>query len=110
MVIDRSISKAYVSGWGGGGQKSVLVEALWLNQAAMLRLSSPYSGGFPSDSEVKNPPAMQDMQDMWVQSLGGEDPLEEGMATHSSILVGKISWTEEPRGLQPTGSQRVRHE
>ena len=46
----------------------------------------------------------------WVQSLGGEDPLEEGMATHSSILAWRIPWTEEPGGLQSTGSQRVRHD
>ena len=97
-------------GGGGGGERSFLIETLWHNQVAMLRLSSPSSGGFSSDSAVKNPPAMQDMQEMWVRSLGGEDPLEESMATHSSILVGKIPRTEEPRGLQPTGSQRVRHE
>ena len=47
---------------------------------------------------------------MQVQSLGWEDPLEEGMATHSSILAGKIPWTEEPGGLQSTGSQRVEHD
>ena len=45
---------------------------------------------------------------MWVQSLAREDPLEEGMATHSSILAWRIPWTEEPGGLQSTGSQRVR--
>ena len=56
---------------------------------------------------VKNPPAMQET---WVQSLGGEDPLEKGMATHSSILAWKIPWTEEPGGLQSTGSQRVGHD
>ena len=49
---------------------------------------------------VKNPPAMQEM---WVQSLGQDDPLEKGMATHSSILVWKIPWTEEPGGLQSMG-------
>ena len=43
------------------------------------------------------------------QSLGGEDPLEEDMATHSSILAWRIPWTEEPGGLQSTGPQRVRH-
>ena len=43
---------------------------------------------------------------MWVQSLGQEDPLEEGMATHSSILAWEISWTEEPGGLQSTGSRK----
>ena len=52
--------------------------------------------GFPDDSGVKNPPAMLEIQ---VRSLGQEDPLEEGMATHSSIVAGKIPWTEEPGGL-----------
>ena len=47
---------------------------------------------------------------MLVQSLGREDPLEEEMATHSSILSWKISWTEKPGGLQSMGSQRVRHD
>ena len=49
---------------------------------------------------VKNPPAMQET---WVQSLGWEDPLEEGMATNSSILAWKIPWTEESGGLQRVG-------
>ena len=56
---------------------------------------------------VKNPPAMQET---WVQSLGWEDPLEEGMATYSSILSWRIPWTEKPGGLQSMGSQRVRHD
>ena len=47
---------------------------------------------------------------MGVQSLGWEDPLEEGMATHSSILAKRISWTEERVGLQSIGSQRVSHD
>ena len=46
---------------------------------------------------------------MWIQSLGWEDPLEEGMATYSSILACRIPWTEEPGGLQSIGSQRIRH-
>ena len=46
------------------------------------------------------------MQETWVQSLGGEDPLEEGMATHSSIPAWEIPQTEEPGGLQPIGTQR----
>ena len=46
---------------------------------------------------------------MWVQFLGRENPLEEGMATHSSILAWRIPWTEEPGGLQSMGSQRVGH-
>ena len=49
------------------------------------------------------------MQETQVQSLGGEDPLEKGMATHSSILAWKIPWTEEPGGLESWGSQRVGH-
>ena len=49
------------------------------------------------------------MQETWVQSLGWEDPLEKGKATHSSILAWKILRTEEPSGLQSIGSQRVRH-
>ena len=55
---------------------------------------------------VKKPPVMQETQ---VQSLGGEDPLEKEMATHSSILTSKIPRTEEPGVLQSMGSQRVRH-
>ena len=47
---------------------------------------------------------------MWVQSLGQEDPLEEDMATHSSIIAWKIPWTEEPGGLQSMGLQRVGHD
>ena len=56
---------------------------------------------------VKNPSAIQETQ---VQSLGGEDPSEESMATHSSILAWRIPCTEEPGGLQSMGSQRVRHD
>jgi hypothetical protein len=50
------------------------------------------------------------MQETWVRSLGQEDPLEEGMATHSSTLAWEIPWTEEPGGLQSMGSQRVGHD
>ena len=46
---------------------------------------------------------MQETQEIWVRSLGWEDPLEEEMATHSSILAGEIPWTEEPGGLQSRG-------
>ena len=65
------------------------------------------NAGFPGGSVVKNPPAMQEM---WVQSLGWEDPLEKGMAAHSSILAWKIPWAEEPGGLQSTGLPRVKHD
>ena len=58
--------------------------------------------GFPCDTVVKNLPAMQEIQ---LQSLGQEDPLEKGMAIHSSILAWRISWTEQPGGLQSMGLQ-----
>ena len=54
---------------------------------------------------VKNPPARRET---WVQSLGWEDPLEEGMATYLIILAWKIPWTEEPGGLQSTGSDTTK--
>ena len=56
---------------------------------------------------VKNPPTVQEIQEMWVQS---EDPMEEGMETHFSILAWRIPWTEEPGRLQSTASQRVGHD
>ena len=75
----------------------------------MLRYNRIYKDlpvGFPGGLAVKkNPPAMQESQEKRVESLGGEDPLEEGMATHSGILAWRIPWTEEPDGLQSTGSQ-----
>ena len=55
---------------------------------------------------VKQPP---ERQETWVRSLGGEDPLEKGVATHSSILAWRVPWTEEPAGLQSMKLQRVRH-
>ena len=63
--------------------------------------------GFLGGSAVKNPPAMQEPQEMPVRSLSREDPREEEMATHSSILAWKTPWTEEPGGLQSTGLQRA---
>ena len=63
--------------------------------------------GFPGGSAVKNLPAMQEKQKTQVPSQGQEDPLEEGMVTHYSILAQKIPWTEEPGGLQSMGLQRV---
>ena len=58
---------------------------------------------FPGDSVVRNPPAMQEMQETWAQALGQEDPLEEGMAAHSSTLSWRIPRTEEPGGRQFMG-------
>ena len=53
---------------------------------------------------------MQETLETSIQSLGQEDPLEEGMATHSRVLPWRIPWTEEPNGLESKGSQRVRHD
>ena len=69
---------------------------IWIKELKRVRV-------FLSDTVVKNLPAMQKTQETWVQSLGGEDPLEEEMATHSSILAWKIPWTEGPGGLQSMG-------
>ena len=63
--------------------------------------------GFLGGSDGKILPAMQETQ---VQSLGLKDPLEKGMATHSSILAWRIPWTEEPGRLQSMGLQRVGHD
>ena len=62
--------------------------------------------GFPVGSNIKNLPAMLETQ---LQSLGQEDSLEEGIATHSSILAWRIPWTEEPDVLQSMGLQSVGH-
>ena len=67
----------------------------------------PWSGNFPGAQTVKNLPAMQET---WVRSLGGEDPLEKGRATHFRIFACRIPWTEEPSGLQSMGLRRVRHD
>ena len=56
---------------------------------------------------VKNPPTVRET---WVQSVGWEDPLEEGTATHSSILAWRIPWTEDPGGLRSMESKRVGHD
>ena len=56
---------------------------------------------------VKNPPTVRET---WVQSVGWEDPLEEGTATHSSILAWRIPWTEDPGGLRSMESKKVGHD
>ena len=66
-------------------------------------------GGFCSGSAIKNLPAIRDPQETQVQSLGQEDPLEEDIATHFSILAWRIPWTDEPGGLQSIGWQRVEY-
>ena len=63
--------------------------------------------GFPSGSALKNPPAMQETQEMQVRSPDGGVSLEENMATHSSILAKRIPWAEKPGGLQTMGLNRA---
>ena len=65
--------------------------------------------GFPGGSAVKNLLVSSELQEAWVRSLGWEDPLEEFMATPSSMLAWRIPWTEEPGGLQSIGPHRVVH-
>ena len=64
-----------------------------------------YSWGFPG--AIKNPPAMQEPQETWIQSLSREDRLEKKMATPSSILAWRIPWTEEPGGYSPQGRKEL---
>ena len=73
----------------------------------LLLIKSNTVMGFPGGSNGKESVCNVET---WVQSLGWEDPLEEEMAIHSSILAWRIPWTEEPGRLQTTGSQRVRHD
>ena len=75
-----------------------------------VKVESKIQKDFSVGSDGKNLPAMQEVQEMQVPSLGQGDPLGKGMATHSRILTWRIPWTEEPGGLQSMGSQRVRHD
>ena len=70
-------------------------------------LEIPKNEGFPGGSDGKE--SAYNVGETWVQFLGWEDPLEEGMATHSSILAWRIPWTEEPGGLQSRASQKAGH-
>ena len=76
----------------------------WRHSAFLdiLKMSCAFPGGFPGGSDNKNLPAMQETR---IQSLSQEGPLEEGMATHSSVPAWRIPWTEEPGGCKSTGSQ-----
>ena len=79
----------------------------WSDLAAAATAQQQYIRASLVAQMVKNPPAMQETQD---QSWGQEDPLEKGMATHSSILAWRFPWTEEPGRLQSMGLRRVRHD
>ena len=77
-----------------------IFEKLTANNNIKFTYLSVYNVFFPGGSVVKNLSAMQEPQELQTQSLGREDPLEEGIATYSSILAWKIPWTEGPSGLQ----------
>ena len=79
----------------------------WYLAMILICISLIINEVFPVAQMVKSSPAMQETR---VRSLGQEDPLEKGMAIHSSILAWKIPWTEETGGLQSVGSQRVGHD
>ena len=94
-----------------GKPKNTGVGSLFLLQGIFPTQGlNPISGSFPNSSVVKNMPTIQETQEIWVQSLGQEDPLEQEMITHSSILAWEIPWTEEPAGLQSRGLQRLGHD
>ena len=102
----------HLTGFGGLvilSWKSKGIKNMWRSQQVRVGTTSNTFEGSPQlvTQTVKTPPAVQET---WVQSLGGEDPLEEGMATHSSILAWRIPRTEEPGRLQSMESQRVRHD
>ena len=79
----------------------------WYLAMILICISLIINEVFPVAQMVKSSPAMQETR---VRSLGQEDPLEKGMAIHSSILAWKIPWTEETGGLPSVGSQRVGHD
>ena len=98
---------------GNRGESSSVFSGSWLVSLGLwgergTNISRRYRASWASlvAQTVKNLPAMQETS---VPSLGWEDPLEKGMATHSSILAWEIPWTEEPGRLESMGSQRVRH-
>ena len=91
--MDRGAWQAIVHGIAKG----------WTRLSDFTSLHAPRQASLVAQT-VKNLPAMQET---WVQSLGWEDSLEKGVATHSSILAWRVPWTEEPGGQHSMGSQRV---
>ena len=108
-----SLGRFYVSrNLSISGMLSNLFTVIFCNPFYFCRIGTnvPTSTSHPMAQQIKNPPSMQETQEMLVQFLGQEDPLEKEMATHSSILAWKIPWTEEPCRLQSMRSQRVGHD
>ena len=88
-------------------QETGSIPGSWSSPGEGIGYPLQYSWASLMAQTVKNLPAMEET---WFWFLGWEDPLEEGMATHSSILAWRIPWTEEPGRLQSMGSQRIRHD
>ena len=93
--------------WMGSYHLGYLEGSVFLSRC-LGDLGAPYMASLVAQ-RLKCLPPLWETRVGFVQSLGWEDPLEEGIATHSSILAWRIPWTEEPGGLQSMGSQRVRH-
>ena len=112
MVLDRSSGLSTPS---LRSEPALVLQKEWTPavQASSAHSVSRLARGclnFPGSSAVKNLPAMQELQETQVPSLSWEDPLKEGMATHSSILAWRTPSTEEAGGVQSVRSQRVRHD
>ena len=103
------VKAALASGWSWNkhGLQGVIGAVVLISTSDPGEGSSYFLSFWLVAQMVKNPPAIKETQ---VQSLDQEDPLEKGMATHSSILAWRIPWTEEPGGLHSMGSLRVRHD
>ena len=103
------VSYAQVTYPSLGTQSKRFLLRVGMKKFSESKIRSPQSEekDLPVGQMVKNLPARQET---WVRSLDGEDPLEKGMATHSSILAWRIPWTEEPGRLQFVGLQRVEHD
>ena len=98
----RTLLSPTVVLWGHSDEQST-----WITSFQCYNHPVKYILGFPGGSDGKE--SVYNVE-IWVQSLGWEDPLEKGIATHSSILAWRIPWTEEPGGLQSMGSQGVGHD
>ena len=113
MVILDDDSLIQVQDWNGKEitiRRKLVDEKMVVVSELFLIFSNTYIWASQVAQWVKNPPAMQEMQEMQARPLGREDCLDEGMGTHSSILAWRIPRTEEPDGLQSIGSQRVGHD
>ena len=109
MATHSSVLAWRIPGTGAWWVPSSRKWLMWLSSSSTWNIlqDRPHFGASLMAQRLKRLPPMRET---WVRSLGQEDPLEKEMATHSSILAWRIWWTEEPGGLQSTGSQRVGHD